>query len=85
MLFERDPEEVGPEHPDDLELRMDVQQSVHEYEPDENGRCLGYTIRRGAGRACGSTQKHSVLHIDEREYCCSLDEQGIDCGHGESW
>jgi len=63
MMFERDPEEVGPEHPDDLELRLDVQQSIHVYEPDEEGRCQAYLVRHGTrGIRCNSTQQWSVLH-----------------------
>lgn len=86
-LIERDPEEVEPEHPDDLELRMDVAASIHEFDPDpDTGRCRAYLIRHGVqGAQCGSRQSYSVLHIDERTWCCSLSEAGIDCGHGEDY
>jgi hypothetical protein len=84
MMFERDPEEIGPESYEDTELRMDVRESVHEFDPDEEGRCQGYLIRHGMqGNRCNSTQRYSVFHIDDRQWCCSLSEQGIDCGHGE--
>jgi hypothetical protein len=62
-MFERDPEEVGPEHHDDLELRMDTQQSIHTFKPGPDGRCMGYLIRHGMqGAQCGSRDKRSVLH-----------------------
>lgn len=82
--MERDPEEVGPEHPDDLELRMDTMQSVHTFDPGPDGKCRGHYIRHGVqGAVCGSTQRYSVMHEDDRTWCCSLSENGIDCGHGE--
>ena len=64
MMFERDPEEIGPESDEDAELRMDLQQSVHKFDPDPTtGMCRGYFIRRGAqGPSCNSTQKWSVMH-----------------------
>ena len=64
MMFERDPDEVGPEHPDDLELRMDTQQSIHTFDPDPvTGKCRGYLIRHGVqGAQCNSTQQWSVFH-----------------------
>ena len=86
-MFERDPEEVGPESYEDIELRMDTQQSIHDFDPDpETGRCRAHLIRHGVqGVVCGSTQSYSVFHTDDRTWCCSLSEQGIDCGHGEDW
>jgi len=84
MTFERDPEEIGEEAYEDTELRMDVQQSIHTFDPGPDGKCRGYYIRHGMrGARCNSTQKYSVMHVDEREWCCSLSEAGIDCGHGE--
>lgn len=83
-MFERDPEELGQESYEDVELRMDTIESVHEFDPGPDGKCRGHLIRHGVlGAQCNSTQRYSVFHYDEREYCCSLDEQGIDCGHGE--
>lgn len=65
-MYERDPEEVGPESYEDVELRMDTMQSVHTYEPDAAGRCQARLIRHGVeGNTCGSTQRSSVLHDDE--------------------
>lgn len=65
MTFERDPEEIGEEAYEDTELRMDVQQSIHTFDPGEDGRCRGYLIRHGAqGNVCGSTQRSSVFHDD---------------------
>lgn len=63
MTFERDPEEIGEESYEDTELRMDVQQSIHTFDPGPDGRCQAHLIRRGVeGNVCGSTQKWSVLH-----------------------
>jgi hypothetical protein len=59
-------------------------ESIHEFDPGPDGKCQGQMIRHGAvSRPCGSTQRYSVMHVDDREWCCSLSEQGIDCGHGE--
>jgi hypothetical protein len=86
MLFERDPEELGSPSFEELELDMDVRQSVHDFEPGPDGRCVGYLIRHGMrGAQCRSTQRYSVFHTDDREWCCALSEQGIDCGHGEEY
>ena len=81
----RDPEEIGHESFEEIEFRMDVRESVHDFDPDpKTGKCRGYYIRHGfRGAQCNSTQKYSVMHVDEREWCCSLSEAGIDCGHGE--
>lgn len=78
---ERDPEEVGPEHPDDTELRMDVAASTHEFDPGPDGRCRGYLIRHGVqGAVCGSTQSYSVLHYDEEaDFRERHDHGGGDC------
>lgn len=85
-MFERDPEEIGDESYEDVELRMDVQQSIHTFDPGPDGRCRARLIRHGVeGVVCGSRQSYSVLHVDEREWCCSLSQNGIDCGHGEDY
>lgn len=63
MSFERDPEEIGPESYEDTEFRMDVQQSVHTFDPGPDGRCRGHFIRHGAwGAVCGSRDRWSVMH-----------------------
>lgn len=86
MMFEPDPEQIGPLSYEEVELDMDVRESVHEFDPDEDGRCRGYLIRHGMqGNRCNSTQRYSVFHTDDRQWCCSLSEQGIDCGHGEDY
>jgi hypothetical protein len=63
-FFDRDPEEVGPEHPDDLNFRMDMQESIHTFEPGADGKCLGLIRRNGRGIPCNSSQRSSVLHDD---------------------
>ena len=69
-MFERDPEEVGPEHPDDTDLRMRFMEAIHTYEPDGQGRC----------QSCGSTQRSSVLHDDpEAEFRERHNHGGGDC------
>ena len=84
MMFEPDPEQIGPLSYEEVELDMDVRESVHEFDPDADGRCQGYLIRHGMqGNRCNSTQRYSVFHTDDRQWCCSLSEAGIDCGHGE--
>jgi hypothetical protein len=87
MIWDRDPDEVGAEHPDDTELRLDTIQSIHDFDPDpDTGKCRAHLIRHGVqGAVCGSTQSYSVFHNDNRTWCCSLSEQGIDCGHGEDY
>lgn len=62
-MFERDPEEIGPEHPDDIELRYDVMDSIHKFNPNEDGECQEYLIRHGVqGARCNSSEKWSVFH-----------------------
>lgn len=63
-MFERDPEDIGPESYEDMTLRLDVNASIHEFDPDPNtGKCRGYLIRNGVrGSMCNSTQKWSVFH-----------------------
>jgi hypothetical protein len=82
-----DPESVLPPTYEEVELDMDVNDSIHEFDPDpETGKCQAYLIRHGMrGAKCNSTQKYSVFHKDDRQFCCSLSEEGIDCGHGEDW
>ena len=64
-MFERDPEEIGAESSEDTEFRMDLNASVHEFDPGPDGRCRAHLIRRGAqGAVCGSTQRSSVFHDD---------------------
>lgn len=63
--FERDPEELGSESYADVELRMDVQQSIHTFDPGIDGRCRARLVRHGvASTICGSSQRSSVLHDD---------------------
>jgi len=63
MMFERDPEDIGPESFADTEFRMDLNQSVHTFDPGEDGRCRGFLIRHGAQSVqCNSTQQWSVFH-----------------------
>jgi len=85
MIGERDPEEIGHESFEEIEFRMDVRESIHDFDPDpKTGKCRGHYIRHGfRGAQCNSTQRYSVMHVDEDDWCCSLSEQGIDCGHGE--
>lgn len=62
-MFERDPEEVGPESYEEVSFRMDVQESIHEFEPGPDGKCQAHLVRNGMqGAVCGSTQRSSVLH-----------------------
>lgn len=85
-LFEPDLERIGEPSYEEIELDMDVRDSIHEFNPGPDGKCQEHLIRHGVqGAICGSRQRYSVFHIDDREWCCSLSEQGIDCGHGEEW
>jgi|WetSurMetagenome_2_1015567.scaffolds.fasta_scaffold24150_2 hypothetical protein len=83
MMFERDPEELGPESYEDTTLRMDMQQSIHTFDPGPDGRCRVMMYRSGTyerytetgivhepipPRMCGSTQRSSVFHDDEEAY-----------------
>lgn len=62
-MFERDPEDIGSEHPDDLELRMDTAASVHTFDPGPDGRCRGFLVRHGVqGAQCNSPYQWSVFH-----------------------
>lgn len=67
MIYERDPEEVGPEHPDDTDLRMRVNEARHRFVEGLNGRCeyhVGH-IDDPVDEPCG-LEKWSVMHIDEQ-------------------
>lgn len=71
-IFERDPEEVGLEHPDDLNLRMRVAESRHEFEEGEDGKCGAWAQkycydhkRVDDCKPCG-LEKYSVLHYSDR-------------------
>ena len=63
MLFERDPDDVGPMSYEEIELDMDVRDSIHVFSPGPDGRCTEYLVRHGVqGNVCGSTQRWSVFH-----------------------
>lgn len=83
-LTSRDPEEVGPEHPDDLEFRMNLRDSIHPFVPGPGGRCAEPTRKFcyehkviDWHNAC-EAQEWSVLHPSDRHdiecHCweCSL-------------
>ena len=76
---ERDPEEVGPEHPEDTELRHRVMEARHEFVPGgDNGRCglnMGH-VDDPVDYPC-NLEKWSVLHIDEQ--MDKHDHGGGDC------
>lgn len=65
MMMERDPEIIGEPSYEEIELDMDVRDSIHTFDPGPDGRCQAYLIRHGAqGNVCGSTQRSSVFHDD---------------------
>jgi hypothetical protein len=72
---QRDPEEVGPEHPDDLDLRMRVVESRHVYEGN-GGKCEADYRDYRDGKVCGM-DKWSVMHIDD--HLDRHDHGGGDC------
>jgi hypothetical protein len=81
-LYERDPEEVGPEHPDDLNARMNFIEARHEYEGD-GGACTSWASKYCNDhkviddcQPCGA-QESSVLHIDD--FRDNHDHGGRDC------
>jgi len=81
-MFQRDPEEVGPEHPDDLNHRMDLIESVHTYEGN-SGRCTVPTRKFcyehkviDYHNECGLPE-YSVLHYDD--FADRHDHGGGDC------
>jgi hypothetical protein len=57
------------------------QDAIHEYEPDENGRCTnGWYNARDEWIECRSTQRSSVMHDDpEAEFRSMHDHNGGDC------
>jgi hypothetical protein len=65
VALERDPEELGEPSYEEIELDMDVRDSIHTFNPGPDGRCVEHLIRHGAqGVVCGSTQRSSVFHDD---------------------
>lgn len=80
MTWERDPEEVGPEHPDDLDARMRTVESIHDYIRGANGRCTEIMYRRDGTEYQCNADKWSVLHNDEDAYYREQhDHGGGDC------
>ena len=73
-LTTRDPEEVGEEHPDDLNARMDFIEARHKYEGDGEP-CKAMGVRKFCYEhkisdycnPCGA-QKSSVLHYPEDDW-----------------
>ncbi len=71
-MFERDPEEVGPEHPEDFEFRQRLRETIHWYENKLGyGKCEApswrycYEHKEVDGcQNCG-LEKWSVLHHSE--------------------
>ena len=83
-LYGRDPEEIGPEHPDDLNSRMSFIESRHWYIEGNGDGCQEPTNRFchthdevDYCRPCGATQS-SVLHFDMDERTAH-DHGGGDC------
>lgn len=77
QMFERDPEEIGPEHPEDLDLRMRTMESLHEFVSGPNGRCDETLFRRDGSEYRCNLDSWSVLHTQieyERH-----DHGGYDC------
>jgi hypothetical protein len=77
MMYERDPEEVGPEHPDDLDLRMRVIENTHEFLMGGDGKCSEIVYRRDGKINRCNLDSWSVLHYDE--YREQHDHGGYDC------
>jgi len=64
-MLERDPEIIGEPSYEEIELDMDVRDSIHTFDPGPDGRCQAYLIRHGVqGNVCGSRQRSSVFHDD---------------------
>jgi hypothetical protein len=74
-MYERDPEEVGPEHPDDLNARMNFIEARHEFLGGKDGKCDVITRSHYPYR-CGNPS-WSVLHIDDK--LDNHDHGGGDC------
>ena len=77
MLWERDPEEIGIEHPDDLDARMRFSESIHEYIRGANGKCTEIMYRRDGSEYQCNADSWSVLHEDTSRY--GHDHGGRDC------
>jgi len=77
-LYERDPEEVGPEHPDDLNARMNFIEARHEFVEGLDGKCIAacYPSDRGWTYLCNKPS-WSVMHIDDK--LDNHDHGGADC------
>lgn len=94
-FYSRDPEEVGPEHPDDVNHRMNLIESRHWFDGGEDGdsaKCKEPTRKFcyehlviDYHNECGSRQS-SVLHFDEDQRM-EHDHGGGDCMcfEGEPW
>lgn len=72
-ILSRDPEEIGPEHPDDLNARMNLAEAIHEYEGD-GGPCQAWARKYcyehktvDDCQPCGA-QKSSVLHLPDPDW-----------------
>lgn len=84
-LYGRDPEEVGPEHPDDLNARMNFAESRHWYVNklgygpcEEPTRKYCYEHKEiDYHQECGA-DRHSVLHVDGDDRM-EHDHGGGDC------
>lgn len=65
-LYERDPEEIGPEHPDDLNARMNFIESRHEFTPGLDRKCMA------------PARKYCNIH-NEVDWCqpCRADEWSV--------
>jgi hypothetical protein len=73
-LYERDPEEVGPEHPDDLNARMNFIEARHEFEEGRDGKCC---VVVGIDPYLCGKPSWSVMHIDDK--LDNHDHGGGDC------
>ena len=83
-LYERDPEEIGPEHPDDLNARMNLIEARHWFVSNiPGGRCQEPTRKFcydhneiDYHQECG-LDSWSILHIDDK--LDNHDHGGGDC------
>lgn len=77
-IISRDPEEVGPEHPNDFDARVRTAQAMHSYEGD-GGKCEAWALKFcyehktvDDCQSCG-LDEYSVLHYTDRHdsecYC----------------
>jgi len=83
-LYERDPEEVGPEHPDDLKARMDFIEARHEFETSPLGyncivpvRRFCYTHNEVDDHNPCNLPRSSVMHFND--FLDYHDHGGGDC------